>query len=607
MSHPGVVAYRKSFMTPGFILSALQTNSHILLDPPPGSGKTSLAKSIIASPDFQREYRIVYLADTRAILEEFPEVRNYQTRKDSDVLVLQRRPGTLCGNLDAEWSALEKSGNSEYARHTLCKICPNRSKCEWRTQFSREVIANRRVIFGVTDYLFLIPGFLHTFIEENTDRKTLLIVDEPGIVTKSSQVKIKATDLRKFRNALDQVNHSSSLVAERKEVALTWQSSCDSLLADPRLVDRPLDFPPLGHDLVLNIQGVGLTGNRNFKYLGHVLRAFGESHSRFKHFDAVSDSYVFANHPKFYSADVVLIGANLDEELVNLRLNQMSFRAVMPPCPPKHPQSKIINVGSSAGSKYNFTRHGDTVLQLTAHLIVELRKKSKKVLLISKKCFIDRIQKILPTLIHEISGDDIEITSTDFGADLLADPRKIPIINYGIVGVNAFEDFDYAICTNSFYLSPEVIHEKIYETLPEIRGVQFEIKIRNGKRILVPTENIALESYYIRIANKILFLFETLPVEQAAGRVRYINFERTVILMNRSNFNVPVDEELKTLADFRSYLGVPTNKRSRYLERRQLAHQLRNSGLEISEIARQIGVSQSSVYKYLDLKMELRP
>ncbi len=600
--NPGVIEFREKYLTPGYLMSQLEKNQKALINIPAGAGKTSLARKLVTDPNFTSKYAIIYLADTRAILDEFHDVKNYTSYHQGDVVVLTRRPRLNCGLLDERWSSLEATGNSEYARATLCEICPHYPTCEWRLQFKPETLENRRIIYGVTDYLFLVPRFIQTVMNGNSSKKVLLVIDEPGIVTRDLTKSILPNDLKTWNEVLKEIaNNAQYNWTEKQTMVLEkWIDFGKKLKSPKHSISERLTILP--RNIVLSIQETALLRNSNFKYLGNDLQTLSSTHPLHRWWDHDTGMWKYLAHPRFPSVDVLIMGAGLDEELVNLRLNRVDIRSVLPVCPPSHPSSKILNLQSSATSKYNFSRHGEHLLEVLATPIATMITEGKRILLISKKCFIPSIKISLATILEEKLGQTVAITEHTEQAP--GGALQIPIINYGIVGVNTYEAYDCAVCLNAYYLSSNILKEKIYETLPETRGLDFSIVNKGNRRTVYPEPDIFRYKYYKMVANKVLHLFETLVVEQAIARVRHINYPRTVLVANRSRFQVPISAEFKNIYEFRKHYSIPTQRKSIFIERIKRARMMAISGLEVKEIATQIGVSVSSVYKYLGTDLE---
>src|SRR5882724_6066606 len=79
----------------------------LLINLPPGVGKSHRAQGLIRHA-LEADYGLViFVAPTRAIIGELEIVRSLSADK---VVVLKPRPRRLCGNLNAPWSLLERSG-----------------------------------------------------------------------------------------------------------------------------------------------------------------------------------------------------------------------------------------------------------------------------------------------------------------------------------------------------------------------------------------------------------------------------------------------------------------------------------------------------------------
>jgi DNA-directed RNA polymerase specialized sigma24 family protein len=108
------------------------------------------------------------------------------------------------------------------------------------------------------------------------------------------------------------------------------------------------------------------------------------------------------------------------------------------------------------------------------------------------------------------------------------------------------------------------------------------------------------ETILPRIARWVLEQKEDDVVVQAVGRVRPFTKSREIITFQVGNLpEVRYTLEFRSLAEARSYFGIPTRRRSAVETRAAVARQLKALGLSKARIAEDLGVSLSTVKRYL--------
>jgi hypothetical protein len=95
----------------------------VLVALPPGVGKSRAAQALVCHALEHDHDLVIYVAPTRAIIDEMEVVRHLPPEA---VVILEPRPRSLCGEADAAWKDLERNGCAAFARATLCETCVQR-------------------------------------------------------------------------------------------------------------------------------------------------------------------------------------------------------------------------------------------------------------------------------------------------------------------------------------------------------------------------------------------------------------------------------------------------------------------------------------------------
>src|SRR5262245_48788168 len=113
----------------------------------------------------------------------------------------------------------------------------------------------------------------------------------------------------------------------------------------------------------------------------------------------------------------------------------------------------------------------------------------------------------------------------------LSDPKTLPLITYGICGLNLFEEFDAAYCLTGYYVSPNVVEKVVYDIDTEDNRYRIDILTspkprRRTAKVQLPDQR---ETILPVIAQGVLDQKEGDVIVQAVGRVRPFTKPREVI------------------------------------------------------------------------------
>jgi hypothetical protein len=101
------------------------------------------------------------------------------------------------------------------------------------------------------------------------------------------------------------------------------------------------------------------------------------------------------------------------------------------------------------------------------------------------------------------------------------EPSVIPIIHYGVVGVNDFSAYECAYCLNGYYVASNTLNRALAEFEPEAFGT--DVRIVSGDALVRRAELVdhaMPDADRSLLANAYLQRLEVDPVVQAVGRVQ---------------------------------------------------------------------------------------
>src|SRR5262249_28990114 len=115
-----------------------------------------------------------------------------------------------------------------------------------------------------------------------------------------------------------------------------------------------------------------------------------------------------------------------------------------------HPATRWFNLNDLAGAAKFFASNAGRILDFFAVKIARNLAEGKRTLLVSKKKFVGLCQGLLREKLEWLGAGRVKIVTGNWGQPALDDPHVIPLITYGVAGINLFEDFDAAYCLNSY-------------------------------------------------------------------------------------------------------------------------------------------------------------
>jgi hypothetical protein len=567
----------------------------LLISWPIGVGKSVAMDRLIEAAVRGSAYGLVVaLVPTRRVLDERRWIREPPT--DMRVVNLRPRPRPQCGPLDEPWRHFEQAGMGALGRRLLCATCPHRLGCFWPGQYGRG-LRGAAVIFGTQAHLERDSGFIGRLARRAgaPPDRVLTVLDEDNLILASFRRRVTRADLERFVAVLDLVSGVDA------DTLCQWQYQARLLLAahtaDLRFPDWRL--PPLDLNTVLAIQRAGWDRfGRAFRFLGDALGAFVRSAYESRERTDAGD-LLFATPPAL-PTDFVLFSGTALPEFVRFRLG-------VPAADPflghrfLHSATRWYNIASRIGMRAHFPGNAGQVLDFFAGLIARRLAEGERPLLVAKKCFVAACAEGLVWRLRELGLGDVQIVTGGWDAADLAAPPTIPLISYGLIGTNRFEDFTAAYCVNGYYVNEAVVDAVLQDVLAA--DGHLPIRISTGgrpRRRRAGVEWPTHRGYDVnRLAQLALQQQELDVVLQAVGRVRPYTRPREIVTFQcAAHPQLDYMREFDTVEEARQFFGVPSRRQRRRQETAVRVQAARREGRTQAQAAAELGLGIATVKRY---------
>ena len=578
--------FRRTELTAERVAHVLLHHGVTLINVPVGVGKSHLLDDFLdyvrARPQFDLA---VVLAELTASLKE----RRLMKNPGPEVRYLQPRPRELCGAFDAEWRVHESHGTSTYAKVHICGPCPRRKSCFWPTQYGAS-LKGARFIFGTHQHVLLNPRFLIHLRTMTGAKNTLLCLDEAGLLAKPFRRSFGPRELAEFVRAVDRAELPAAVRQEwiRLTSLLTQASSED--LQVPGWA-----FPYPAPRYALAIQEAGLAMNPEFRWLGYDLYSFSKARPDRRWRDR-KDNVVFIAMP-YLAEKTIILTAGMRPEYVQRQLGVDHVATPFSNVVCQHRDTRFYNISSLLGAATHFRRNSPQILDFFALLIVRNIDANKLTLLVARKRFKHVCADYLTQRLRQW-GYEVTIHLSNGDPPEQKAPSVIPFVNYGINGVNVFEEYHAAYCLTSYLIDEHVLRESLADV--ESDDLRFPVEIRlvgqPRKRQAGTFHERFRASDADQIARAYYFQHETSVVIQAVGRVRYATKPREVITFQPTTMlGVEISREFASLREARDFLGLPSGSEHDRRRQEDLASELRAAGKTTAQISQELSVSERTV------------
>ena len=575
----------------------------VLAQLPVGVGKTVWMTKIITHAVTTGGHDLVVV-----LVPRWDILRELLDRLPTDLhrVVLAPRPQKRCGDLNETWMQYEQHGLGFLGKAQLCSSCPHFGRCPWPGQYGRR-LRGEKLILATQQHLNANPSFLLHLQQMAGAKKPLLLIDESNLIIRSMERTIRANDLQRFIAA--QQAHvgaaEKTTAAEREWLEL---SQLLPMATSEDLREGKWKFPFVDAEWATSVQRHGLNlFDQAFQFLAFDIHRLAHS-DRASREKLAGGDIRFASVP-YLGNDFIVFSGSMAKELVRYRLDPDHSRDTL--ASPfesyrfSHPATKWFNINDLAGASKYFRGNANRILDFFAAKIANNIADGKRTLLVSKKSFIPLCRRLLREKLAKLGVGKVEIAIRNWAKYDLADPRVIGLINYGVAGINRFEQVDCAYCLNSYYVTPDVVSMSVQdieatteryvmqlEMIGEPRRRRVKVELPDGRMPALP-----------RIAQMVLEQVEADAVVQAVGRVRPFTKPREVITFQADTLpGVDYTLEFKNLDQTRAYFEIRRPAEAKLQIRIATARRMKAQGCTNAEIMECLSISRATVKRYINGK-----
>lgn len=593
-------AYRCTQLAPDHVLARLPGKDAVLLfNEPPGLGKTTLGHGLIGAA-LQSDFDlVVFVAPTRAILDELANHPDLGVAKDN-IVVLKPRPRLQCGGLDAKWQEMERSCCSALAKDQLCGTCPHTEECPWPDQME-QIDENARLIVLTEQYLILNPNMVPALIRRASAINPLVILDEALFLTQQHTYRITRQELDVFADVLSSVSIEHPLGQKAVD---RWVRDVSLLLDQDIHVDhQPRIFANNLEHAILAVQHHGQTHHgKNYRHLAHDLSLLNSPVTTGQW--QLDGCFEIAVRVDLGTAQAIVLAPDMEAALVEERLHR-SVVVANPNHMFRHSGTKAINIrdGIGAARSMHQRQHRKRIVDTFSALTLRNSLLGKRTVLVTKKCFMDQIA----TEIEEFAANaqlPLKTTIAKAGDPLdELGPWQVPIISYGIVGINSLQHFDAIYALGSYHITDDHLNDVYNRDLPPDRRYNLRIRTKDRHRTVEAADGSFSTRFHARRARALHRTLERRVVLQAVGRARPFTSATEVILFQQDDFSDCFGEveTYDTLGAFRTAMGLPTEAE---IKRAALGDQMRLTnaeGASYRDLSREFNCSTSTAHKALQM------
>ena len=295
-------------------------------------------------------------------------------------------------------------------------------------------------------------------------------------------------------------------------------------------------FPQIYLDWSLAVQtrGYGIYGEA-FSFLAFGLVHFGRSPLESRERTASGD-IVYAAIPNV-SMDFIIYSGTAHQQFSEYRLGN-EFASPFEDYSFIHPETTWLNIASRLGARRYFLKNSPQILDFFAGLVARRLQEGRRPLLIAKKCFCAFCARQMQDRLQML-GHEARVAINGWQPDLLRNANVVPLIHYGMIGTNLFQEFDCAYCLTGYYVTEEAINGILQDLLGSDMEIPLRISIEGRPcRRRAGVLNQRDRTYDLhKLAQHALNHLEMDTVLQAVGRVR--PYTSTAPMMNSSPKRMP--------------------------------------------------------------------
>jgi hypothetical protein len=341
-----------------------------------------------------------------------------------------------------------------------------------------------------------------------------------------------------------------------------------------------------------------------FRFLGYELNHFAESDRASRELLANGDLRYAV--PSSLGREFIVFSGTIARDLARFRLDPNFNRpALLSPFEHyrfEHPGTRWYNIASLHGAARYFPRNADAILDFFAAKVASNIREGKRTLLIARKKFREVVRRGLRERLIRMGFDGVKIVTGDWKKHDLQDPRTLPLINFGVAGINLFQHCEAAYCLTGYYITAATITGTVQDIDPTSERYPLTVHTGGDPRqrrvhIDVPQNCVTILPW---IAQAVLEQKESDVVVQAVGRVRPFTSPREVITFHAGLLpGVQYTVQFRSLRQARDFFGIATSRAAGLASRKAEGRRLRAEGKTRQEIAAIMNVSLSTVKRYL--------
>jgi len=332
--------------------------------------------------------------------------------------------------------------------------------------------------------------------------------------------------------------------------------------------------------------------------LVHFSRSSLESRER-----APNGDILFATVPSI-SMDFIIYSGTAHQQFSEYRLGR-EFSSPFEDYSFIHPETTWFNIASRLGAKKYFLKNSPQLLDFFAGLVVRRLQEGKRPLLIAKKCFCAFCARQMEERLQTL-GVDVCVAINGWKTELLSNSKVVPLIHYGMIGTNLFQEFDCAYCLTGYYVTEEAINSILQDLLGSDMKIPLQITIegrpcRRWAGVLNQEDRI----YDLHtLAQHALNHLEMDTVLQAVGRVRPYTKPREVVTFQCAQHpDFAYTREFASIGEARKYFGILDRRSARAAALCGRIQDARNNGLKQREAASLLEVSIRTIKRYWNQKV----
>ncbi len=184
--------------------------------------------------------------------------------------------------------------------------------------------------------------------------------------------------------------------------------------------------------------------------------------------------------------------------------------------------------------------------------------------------------------------------------------KVVPLIHYGMIGTNLFQEFDCAYCLTGYYVTEEAINGILQDLLGSDMKIPLQISIEGRpcrRRAGVLNQEDRIYDLHT-LAQHALDHQEMDTVLQAVGRVRPYTKPREVITFQCAGHpDFEYTREFASIGEARNYFDIPGRRSAQTAALYAQVQEARDKGLKQREAAALLGVSIRTIKRYWNQKV----